>query len=503
MQAKAISAEPADLSDEEIRKESPSSLASAARWLRRSRYAFLAASALLLIPCFWRPHIEACDLGSHVYIAWLTQTVSQGYLPGLHLVHQYTNVFFDLLLSGLFPYLGPTGSERVAVGFCVLIFFWGGFAFASAVARRPAWSVAPLLAMFTYGVIFHWGFFNCYLSVGFSLCALALVVGGTGKDFIAIPPLLALAAFAHPLGAACFVALALYLAGLRWLPAKYHLALSLTILAFSFAVRAYLLRHLEVLPRETNKFWLLGADQLLVFGGEYFWLGAATLSLCVLAVVIALRNRQFSTIAPWLYFYLAIALVIAFAPGGFNNPHSFGMMGYLPDRGSLYSAIALTAFIACCRPGRWFPIACSVLGLLFFIAIYRDTGTLQQRQTKVAELVRPHRGARVFSYYPTIPNWRIHEQHDVARACIGVCYDYTDYEPSSMQFRLQANDENRVVQVDQDALDAMLDGSYVVQPRDLPLFEVYQCGANVTDLCIAALRAGQKTGDVPGITAAP
>lgn len=458
---------------------------------------------MLLIPCFWRPHIEACDLGSHIYIAWLTQAVSQGYLPGVHLVHQFTNVFFDLLLSELFPYLGPTGSERVAVGFCVLIFFWGGFAFASAGARRPAWSVAPLLAMFTYGVIFHWGFFNCYLSVGFSLFALALVVRGTGKDFIAIPPLLALAAFAHPLGAACFVALALYLAGLRWLLAKYHLALSLAVLTFSFAVRVYLVRHLEVLPRETNKFWLLGADQLLVFGREYFWLALAAFSLCILAAVLALRKRKFSTIVPWLYFYLTIALVIGFAPGGFNNPHSFGMMGYLPDRGSLYSAIALAGFIACCRPGRWFPIAGCFVALVFFAAIYRDTGTLQKRETKVAELVRPHPGARVFSYYPTISNWRIHEQHDVARACIGVCYDYTDYEPSSMQFRLQADEENRVVQVDQDALDAMQDGSYIVQSRDLPLFEVYQCGPNVTDLCIAALRAGQKTGDVPGLTAVP
>jgi hypothetical protein len=503
MHEKAISAEPAHLSDQEIRQESQSVLAITARWLRRSRYVFLAISTVLLIPCFWRPHIEACDLGSHLYIAWLTQVVSQGYLPGLHLVHQYTNVFFDLLLSALFPYLGPAGAERVAVGFCLLIFFWGSFAFASAIARRPTWNVAPLLAMFTYGVVFHWGFFNCYLSVGVSLFALALVVRGTNKDFIALPLLLALAAFAHPLGAASFVALALYLAGLRSLPAKYHLALSLAILVFCVAVRAYLVRHLEVLPRETSAFWLLGADQLVVFGREYLWLALAAFSLCVLAAILALRNRQFSAIEPWLYFYLTIALVIAFLPGGFNSPHSFGMMGYLPDRGSLYSAIALTALIASCRPGRWFPIASCVVALVFFAAIYRDTGTLQRRETKVAELVRPHPGARVFSYYPTLPQWRIHEQHDVARACIGVCYDYTDYEPSSMQFRLQADDENRTVQVNQDALDAMQDGSYLVQPRDLPLFEVYRCGPNVTDLCIAALRAGQKTGDVPGITATP
>src|ERR1019366_1605704 len=144
-------------------------------------------SAALLIPCFWHRHIQACDLGSHLYTAWLTQSVSRGLLPGLHLGRQYTNVLVDLLLSKLFPYFGAIGTERLVVGLCVLIFFWGAFAFASAAARRAAWNAAPLLAMVAYGAIFHWGFFNFYLSAGLSFFALAIVVSVTGKDLLLFP----------------------------------------------------------------------------------------------------------------------------------------------------------------------------------------------------------------------------------------------------------------------------------------------------------------------------
>src|SRR5208282_3072077 len=55
-------------------------------------------SALLLIPVFWHHHIEAGDLGSHVYNAWLAQLVQKGTAPGVYAVWQWNNVLFDLLL---------------------------------------------------------------------------------------------------------------------------------------------------------------------------------------------------------------------------------------------------------------------------------------------------------------------------------------------------------------------------------------------------------------------
>lgn len=463
----------------------------------------LLCSAALLVPCFWHHHIQACDLGSHLYTAWLSQSVAQGYLPGLHLRHQYTNILIDILLARSLPYLGATGTQRFIAAFSVLTFFWGSFAFVAAAARKAAWNLTPLLAMISYGAIFHWGFFNFYLSTGFSLFGLALIVRGSRRELLLQPVILLLAALAHPMGAACLLALGLYLFALRELPSRYHLPLTLALFALSFAVRFYLVLHFEVLPREIRYFYLLGTDQLIVFGNWFVWIALATLAICALAVWGGLREAGFSELSPWLQFYLAAALVVAFAPGGLSSESTLGMMGYLPDRGSLYSAVALAALVARCRPRKWFALATALVAVFFFAGLYRDTAILQQRENKVDELVEPFSGRRIISIVPPVAGWRIHEDHSLDRACLGHCYSYNNYEPSTGQFRLVAEPGNRFVSVNQDALDAMRDGSYLVPARVLPLYEVYQCGAGVNDLCIAELRLGQRNGKVPNIVRLP
>lgn len=475
----------------------------AVRSVRAHWIAYILCSVLLLVPCFWHRHIEACDLGSHLYTAWLTQAVSQGLIPGLHLQRQFTNIFFDVLLSSLFPYVGATGAERIAVSFCVLVFFWGSFAFASAAARMPAWKVAPLLAMITYGAIFHWGFFNCYLSVGFSFFGLALITTGAGGDFVLLPLLVAVAAVAHPMGAACLVVLGMYVAALRRLSAGWRFVASGAMLGVAFAARGLLVRHAELLPREIHRYWLLGADQLIVFGRPFFWIAVAAGALCLGALMLALIRIPRLRLAPWLQFYVVIALVVCFAPGGLYNHKTFGMMGYLPDRGSLYSAVALALLIGCCRPRLWFTAGCTVLALVFFGFVYRDTGILERRGEKVAQLVRGYEGRRVIGMIQPVPGWRIDRDHSLDRACIGHCYAYDNYEPNSGQFRLRADADNRVVESDADALDAMEDGSYVVQQRDLPLYQVYQCDDGIYDLCATELHAGEKNGDQPDNVGGP
>ncbi len=43
-----------------------------------------------------------------------------------------------------------------------------------------------------------------------------------------------------------------------------------------------------------------------------------------------------------------------------------------------------------------------------------------------------------------------------------------------------------------DDLQPIENGYYVVRPEDLPAYQVYQCGAKFTDLCIRKLEAGEK-----------
>src|SRR6202789_4658132 len=68
----------------------------AARWVP-----IVAISAILLVPCFWHRHIEAGDLASHTYNAWMAQLIAHGQAPGLWLARQWNNVLFDITLGGL------------------------------------------------------------------------------------------------------------------------------------------------------------------------------------------------------------------------------------------------------------------------------------------------------------------------------------------------------------------------------------------------------------------
>src|SRR5580693_7769727 len=139
-------------------------------WLR-----ILGISVLLLAPCFWHRHIEASDLGSHLYNAWLAQLIHRGQAPGLWLAHQWTNVLFDFSLSGFGSLFGLRAAERISVSLSILIFFWGAFAFIAAAARRAPWFLAPLIALAAFGYTFHMGFFNFYLALGFSFFGLAIL----------------------------------------------------------------------------------------------------------------------------------------------------------------------------------------------------------------------------------------------------------------------------------------------------------------------------------------
>src|SRR5437868_13628412 len=76
-------------------------------FLRRTPIRVSLISVLVLLPCFWQSRIQAGDLSSHLYNAWLSILISQGKAPGLQIEPQRTNVLFDLLLSGLMRLVGP------------------------------------------------------------------------------------------------------------------------------------------------------------------------------------------------------------------------------------------------------------------------------------------------------------------------------------------------------------------------------------------------------------
>src|SRR5579872_2670848 len=97
------------------------------------------ASAALVLPCWWQSRIQAGDLGSHIYNAWLAQLIASGRGPGLAVVPQTTNVLFDYLLKALLGAFGADAAQRIAVSLGVLVLVWGAFAFVRRVSSTVPW----------------------------------------------------------------------------------------------------------------------------------------------------------------------------------------------------------------------------------------------------------------------------------------------------------------------------------------------------------------------------
>src|SRR5260370_42341269 len=103
---------PAEFSDKHS-----SSIRTATSFFRRNILAVVVISTLLVIPCFWHSRIQAGDLGSHVYNAWLAQLIEHHQVPGLTLARQWSNILFDLLLLRFGNLVGFVAAEKILVSF--------------------------------------------------------------------------------------------------------------------------------------------------------------------------------------------------------------------------------------------------------------------------------------------------------------------------------------------------------------------------------------------------
>ena len=207
--------------------------------LVKKRYGRMATiSAALLAPCYWHARIEAGDLASHVYNAWLAQLIGRGQAPGLYIARQWNNVLFDVVLVRLASLVGFGWAEKIAVSACVLIFFWGAFAFMSAAALRAPWFLVPGIAIVAYGWTFHMGFMNYYVSLGFAFAAAALFWRGRGVDWIAGIALAGFAFVAHPLGFVWLAGIVIYVKAAEALRGGWRWLLTGAAFAAIFGVRA-------------------------------------------------------------------------------------------------------------------------------------------------------------------------------------------------------------------------------------------------------------------------
>src|SRR5689334_12694436 len=98
--------------DNQVKTSAPLAVRDAFKCVHGNVAAVAIVSALLLIPCFWHSHIQAGDLGSHVYNAWLAQLAENGQAPGIVVVRQWNNVLFDFALDYGARLMGWHAAER-------------------------------------------------------------------------------------------------------------------------------------------------------------------------------------------------------------------------------------------------------------------------------------------------------------------------------------------------------------------------------------------------------
>jgi hypothetical protein len=170
----------------------------------------------------------------------------------------------------------------------------------------------------------------------------------------------------------------------------------------------------------------------------------------------------------------------------------------LVSRLTLVTAVFGLLVLASLRLPRWSTHGNVLCALLFFLFLYQDTGKLDRMEGSARSLVRSlAMGTRVVAVANPPDDWRIQFiYHSIERACIGRCFSFANYEPSSLQFRVRALPGNYFVTTSVDQSDDMSSGDYMVRKEDLPLTSIYQCNdSDFTQLCALPLRPGQKTED--------
>ncbi|MGA8366072.1 MAG: hypothetical protein ACLQMT_07895 [Candidatus Acidiferrales bacterium] len=458
--------------------------------------AFFGVSAIVLTPCFWHRHIAAADLGSHLYNAWLVELIRRGQAPGLWVAHQWTNVLFDYLLSGLGAVFGLRAAEKMAVSLAVLIFFWGMFALVAAAARRAPWFLAPILAAFAYGFTFEEGFFNYYMALGLAFFGVAILWRGKGWERLMALALAPLVVVAHPLGLLWLVGAGAYV-GIAEAGPRRQALVFLAGMASLFAAHYYLWHHFAVDRNEYPIYSLNGGDQLLLFGARYAIpecaLGVFALAAWIVDVIGRRREPGFwRSYAIPLELYILVELGVVLLPTGIYITKNTAEIALLSQRLTLVSAALLCCLLGAMRPRKWHLIAALGIAAMFFSFLYQDTGTINRMEAQIERLVATlPPGQRVLATILPLDDWRVTIQHIVDMACIGHCFSYGNYEPGAGVFRVRALPGNPYVMSSYDDAVSMEDGDYTVKAEDLPAYQVYQCSASGTELCIRPLVEGE------------
>ncbi|MGJ5820763.1 hypothetical protein [Paludibaculum fermentans] len=453
----------------------------------------LLISVVLLIPCFWHKSIQAGDLSSHLYNAWLGTEIAAGRGAGLEVVTPATNVLFDGLLLGLMKAGGPWAAEHVSVALVVLILFWGAVAWLRAATGRESRAFLPCLAMLAYGWVFHNGLFNYYVSCGLCFWVLALAWQPKRGRLAAAAGLLVLAYAAHAIPVAWCCGVLVYVWVARRVPARFVLWLPVAAMVVVGAGRVLIEMRYQTLSTFHQVLEMSSIDQVWVFGPKYI---APAVVLGMVWGFLLLRLLYSRPIQEFLGNVLVqlcavMVVVILVAPtrvelGGYRMALSF-----ITERLTLPFAVLICVMLNQMEALPWQKVVLGVAAALQFSFLYVDTRALNGWEEQVIAAIRPlPPGSRVVSSLHDWTSRSLLWSHALDRACIGRCYSYQNYEPGSLQFRIRSVRPNGIVMHDPADSKQVDNGAYVVRAADLPLYLLAPCPEG--RLCVRSMAAGER-----------
>jgi hypothetical protein len=456
---------------------------------------YVLSSILLLGPCFWQSRLQAGDLSSHIYNAWLGQLIESGHAPGLSIAFQTTNVLFDIVLSALFKVFGPAPAQKISVSLAVLIFAWGAFAFVSKVSGHRCWTLLPSIAIAAYGWVFHAGFFNFYLSLGLCFWALALAWEWTRRGFVAAAVLLAIAYFAHALPVVWTISVLAYMWVAHRVAVERRLRLfGATVLAIAMA-GALINFTMDSKWSSEQITMITGLDQVHVFDAKYWFVYAGMLLVWGLQFERVLHQTGARNVFTGIPFQVCAitAVGLLMFPDLLTIPGYKHALAFIAERMSLALAICICALLGLAQSRMYLTYSAAAVALLFFGFLYSDERVFNSFEDAMSEVVSQlPRGQRVISGVDD-PYLRVNPLgHMIDRVCVGRCYSYANYEPSTGQFRIRVVAENPIVIANYEESWKLQNGIYVVKDRDLPLYQVILDRSN--RLTVRSLQAGAPSG---------
>jgi len=357
--------------------------------LARERWWYAAVSGLLLPPCFWQPRLQAGDLSSHMYNAWLTQLVESGRTEGLMTVRHSTDILFDLMLDRLFHLLGPEFAQRIAVSVSVLVFVWGAFAFVSAVVGRRSWHIMPCLAMLAYGWVFHMGFFNFYLSLGLCFWGMSLAWDMIPRRVLWAVPLFGLAYLAHALPVIWTLTLLTYICMARHMTVFHRVCLTAGFVGFLVGLHGVAGQILLTRWSAAQLSASTGVERISTLDSKYYWVLMGLSAVWAIWFLSLLRDRGARQVVASIPFQLCVisAAAVFVLPGTVLIPGFYHALSYIGERMSVGVAVCVCALLGAVRPRRIEKCALAVVSIAFFALMYVDERAINSIEDRLQDLI--------------------------------------------------------------------------------------------------------------------